>query len=107
MSIWVSVLGLIASIIWYCFSANDRYLVKVYRNHVEEAHNILRDMIEKCTKQHLSADYDMSISSNTTVTPNLLGWRCKKIGLTDYATMVPIAMLLFWISYIASNFIFA
>ena len=107
MSIWVSVLGLITSIIWYCFSANDRYLVKVYRNHVEEAHNILRDMIEKCTKQHLSADYDMSISSNTTVTPNLLGWRCKKIGLTDYATMVPIAMFLFWISYIASNFIFA
>lgn len=105
LSIWVSILGLITSIIWYCFSANDRYLVKVYRSHVEEAHLILCDFIEKYANLHLSIDYDMAVVSNAKIKSNLLGWRYNKIGLTDYATMVPIALFLFWVSYIICKFV--
>lgn len=100
LSIWVSILGLLTAFIWYCFSANDRYLVKVYRNHVEDAHKILCSFIEKYAHEHLSIDYDMSVESISPVKSNFLGWRYKKIGLTDYATMVPISMVLFWGTYI-------
>lgn len=105
ISIWVSVLGLITSLIWYCFSANDRYLVKIYRTHVEEAHLMLCNFVEKYANLHLSIDYDMSVESNVKIKANLLGWRCKRIGLTDYATMVPIALFIFWLSYIVVQFV--
>ncbi|MBQ5726755.1 MAG: hypothetical protein IIV58_04770 [Alistipes sp.] len=105
LSIWVRILGLLTAVIWYCFSANDRYLVKIYRNHVDEAHKILCNLIEKYANMHLSIDFDMSVESATPVKSNFLGWRYKKIGLTDYATMVPLLMILFWGTYIISKII--
>lgn len=105
LSMWVSILGLLTASIWYCFSANDRYLVKVYRNHVEDAHNALCKLIGDYTHEYLSIDYDMSIKSKNPVKSNILGWRNKHIGLTDYATMVPMSMILFWGTYILSKII--
>ena len=105
LSIWVSILGLITSTIWYCFSANDRYLVKIYRSHVEESHAILCRFIDEYANLHLSIDYDMSIDSKANIKSNIFGWRLNKIGLTDYATMVPITLFIFWTSYIICKFI--
>ena len=39
------------------------------------------------------------------LTQYIFGWRLSKIGLTDYATMVPITLFIFWTSYIICKFI--
>lgn len=94
-------LGLVTSFIWYCFSANDRYLVKLYRNHVEDAFCVLQDYLKKRKANCLlHENYDMSLSSKRNVKSNIFGWRWSKLGLTDYATMLPMAITIFWIMYI-------
>lgn len=94
-------LGVMTSFIWYCFSANDRYLVKLYRNHVEDAFCTLQKYLKKKKiKNLLHDDFDMSLSSKKEVKSNIFGWRWSKLGLTDYATMLPMAIMLFWLMYI-------
>lgn len=96
-------LGLFSSLIWYCFSANDRYLVKIYRTHVEDAFNkiltFLKDNDQKAYG-YFSADFDMSTHSKQKITSNFWGWRYSKLGLTDYATMVPVVVMVFWTIFI-------
>ena len=35
----IILLGLIVSIIWYMFASNDRYLVKLYRSHLDNSYH--------------------------------------------------------------------
>ena len=96
-------LGLTTGVIWYCFSANDRYLVKLYRTHVEEAFekfNLLINETYPKLSQLQSSNFNMSVQTNRYIKNDLLGWRWSRLGLTDYATIVPIIIVLFWTCYI-------
>lgn len=97
-------LGLFSGIIWYCFSANDRYLVKVYRCHIEDAFDRINAFLKEngsdIYNKYYIDDFNMSITSKNKVKSNILGWRYDKLGLTDYATMVPLLIVIFWFTYI-------
>ena len=94
----VMLLGLLISVIWYFFCANDRYLVKLYRKQVNDSFenfkNFLKDndflWLEKV--DHVAK----TLTKNEKPKMNILGWRLKYIGLTDYATMFSIIVIIFW-----------
>ncbi len=97
----MSILALFVSIIWYFFAANDRYLVKVYRSHVDSAHQRLLLFLDGIKICDLSgSEFLMQTTSNTKIKMNILGWRNQNVGLTDYATMTPLVISLFWLGEI-------
>ena len=104
----IIILGLIVSIVWYMFAANDRYLVKLYRTHVDHAYQRMIAFLntEKISFDYLNnSEYVIQVSPDEQVKMNIFGWRLKKIGLTDYATLTPIVMTLFWLGILIYHII--
>ncbi len=104
----IIILGLVVSIVWYMFAANDRYLVKLYRVHLNHAYQRMIAFLnsEKVKFDYLNnSEYVIQVSPDDTVEMNIFGWRLKRIGLTDYATLTPIVLLLFWIGILLYHLI--
>lgn len=104
----IIILGLIVSVIWYLFAANDRYLVKLYRTHVDHAYQRMIAFLnsDKIHFDYLNnSEYVIQVSPTEKVKMNVFGWRLKKIGLTDYATMTPIVMTVFWVGILVYHIV--
>lgn len=96
----ITILGFIVSLVWYLFAANDRYLVKLYRTHLDNSYQRMIAFLnsDKVKFDYLNnSEYVIQVSPEKLVTMNVFGWRLKKIGLTDYATLTPIVIALFWL----------
>jgi hypothetical protein len=105
---WFPVIGAGLSLIWYVIGAEDRYLVRVYRAHVNEA--------AKCVAAKMgTGDYvavgardsetvkklkeeDLVLSWPRRFLEHLSGWRCEPISITRLAAIIPLVLLLAWIS---------
>jgi len=94
----IQTIGFLTSVVWYCLSANDRYLVKIYREHVRTAFDTMKRFLAENRFFYL-ADTSQFIETSSANNPkmNLLGWRSSKLGMTDYITMFPILLSLFWL----------
>lgn len=95
----IAILGFIVSVVWYMFAANDRYLVKLYRTHLDNSYQRMIAFLnsDKVKFDYLNnSEYVIQVAPDQAVSMNIFGWRLKKIGLTDYATMTPIVMAIFW-----------
>lgn len=104
----IIILGLVVSIVWYLFAANDRYLVKLYRTHLDHSYQRMIAFLnsEKVNFDYLNnSEYVIQVNADEAVKMNVFGWRLKNIGLTDYATLTPIVLIAFWLGILIYHII--
>ncbi|HLO28798.1 MAG TPA: hypothetical protein VK249_06670 [Anaerolineales bacterium] len=87
-------LGLVTSFCWYVMGAEDRYLVVVYRSHVEDA--------GKKVKQDLELQDYVYVSDPTRplIEQKIYQWRFEPLSTTKLAAWFPILVTLYWIMMI-------
>jgi hypothetical protein len=102
------------SAIWYIFGAEDRYLVRIYRKHVEDAHHRLMAVMNKGNPS-LSESYvgetdrtalelreqDRKAPARKRFVERISGWRLDAISTTRLASLFPLLTLLVWVAVIA------
>ncbi len=111
----IAALGCILSFIWYIFGAEDRYLVRVYRKHMEDAaervaHLVWTDNathpaylsvgeIERTARELRLRDTDQRNLSK--LVEHLSGWRIELISTTKLAALFPLFVFLIWLGTVA------
>jgi hypothetical protein len=98
----IAALGVVLSVIWYVFGAEDRYLVRIYRRQVQDAGKkaagaLLDDTDAgayrpvgeiEVTAKDLRADGKAFDS--------LSGWRVEALSTTRLAALFPLLLLIGW-----------
>ena len=120
---FVAVFGVILSILWYVFGAQDRYLVALYRAQIEDVWIEIIKKYENPTSFYVGQTNDYSekiINSDTTektkklkklkdiensvyegkknVFKNIYQWRGGNISTTKLASLFPIIIGILWIA---------
>lgn len=91
----VAIVGALASVVWYVMGAEDRFLVRVYREHV----NCAADLVGRAHWGHLKLAYrevGEVTESSKLLEPELSGWRVEAISTTRLAALIPLAVLIAW-----------
>lgn len=85
--------------IWYVMGAEDRFLVQVYRKHVEDAAKRVVDLAEwEDSQKKVNYRYVGEIEATAKeIRMNPTGWRVRAIGTTTSAAVVPLLVLAAWI----------
>lgn len=93
----VAVVGAGVSLIWYFMGAEDRFLVRLYRGHVEDAANVLIktevDPDDLSPYRHVGEVKESSKKLNW----ELSGWRWEPISTTRLAAWIPLLALFAWV----------
>lgn len=102
----ICIIGIATSFLWYCIASNDRYLVKIFRQHTILSFNNLEKFLSNNLPEFSFAqDSVMDISckeGNPKMNP--FGWRLSFLGLTDYFAIFPLMLCLFWILFLVNVF---
>jgi hypothetical protein len=95
----LAVTGAFLAAIWYVMGAEDRFLVQVYRKHVEDAAKRVVDLAE-WEDSRKKADYryvgEIEASAKE-IRMNPTGWRVPAISTTRLAAIVPLIVFAVWI----------
>jgi hypothetical protein len=89
------VFGVGLSAVWYVMGAEDRYLVQVYRKHVDDAAKLLGDATAKVSAARSPAVGQLS-DARMHFRNSLSGWRVERISTTRLAALIPLAVTLAW-----------
>jgi hypothetical protein len=85
--------------VWWIFGAQDRHLVHVYRNQIEEAWTLFAPRLDP----QLPADYayaGRTSKLNALDVHSPIDWRWEPISTTRLPALVPFGLLLFWLTMI-------
>jgi hypothetical protein len=94
--------GACLSGLWYVMGAEDRYLVQVYRNHVQDAGALLGRDLWPVIEQPYRTVGDISGTTDT-IKASISGWRVEPFSTTRLASLIPLAVTLVWIGMLIAR----
>jgi hypothetical protein len=98
----LAVIGAVLAFVWYVMGAEDRYLVEVYRKHVEDAGALVAQALWQ-EKGALYRHVGEIEETSRTVPQNISGWRLKAVSTTKLAALIPLLLTLTWIGLLFSK----
>ena len=95
----LAVTGAFLAAIWYIMGAEDRFLVQVYRKHIEDAAKRVVDLTEwEDSQKKVNYRYVGEIEATAKeIRMNLTAWRLPAISTTRLAAIVPLLVFAAWI----------
>lgn len=88
--------GLTLSLVWYVMGAEDRYLVRVYRDQVMQAAAGLSSALWPANHPPYRYVGDLDGVSKP-IKQSLSGWRIETISTTRLAALIPLAVSMVWL----------
>lgn len=92
----VAIVGAMVSLIWYIMGAEDRFLVRVYRDHVKNAADLVAKSVWGDTRPPYCHVGEVKESSKS-LHWELSGWRLEPISTTRLAALIPLLVLIAWL----------
>ena len=92
----LAVVGAIVSLIWYVMGAEDRFLVRVYREHVKNAADLVAKSLWGTTQPPYRHVGEVTESAKE-LDWELSGWRVEAISTTRLAAWIPLVVLFAWL----------
>lgn len=93
----VAIVGAVVSLIWYVMGAEDRFLARVYRGHVEDAADLL-NKTEGYSDDLSPYRHVGEVKESSKELPwEFSGWRWEPISTTHLAAWIPLLALLAWV----------
>jgi hypothetical protein len=92
----VAAVGLVVSLIWYVMGAEDRFLVRVYREHIKHAADLVAQSqwsAEQPPYRHVGEVKESSEALDW----EFSGWRLERISTTRLAALIPLLVMLAWL----------
>jgi len=104
-------LGIVLSLIWYVFGANDKHLVDMYRQAVKDAGDKLILKVPHDSSYPNKGDYHFvgDIYKHPEVKTSFLSWRTKGESITSVthlAALFPFVLTIAWIGYLIAILFF-
>lgn len=111
---WLAIANMVVSLIWYAFGAQDRFLVQLYRVHVQDAADNLRlsttdwkDFRSVGDERYVDQDSRRMNPPSQRTQDNfsyprpagfgrILSWRFRPLSTTNLASFVPLLLFLAW-----------
>lgn len=91
----IAMIGVISSLCWYIFGAQDRYLVDVYKTQVE---NTGAQIAEKLgLEDYLGSEYVYVGDISTEIPQYIYQFRLELFSITKLTAWSPLLVLLYWI----------
>ena len=97
----VTIVGAAVSLIWYVMGAEDRFLVRVYRQHVKDAADLLAQAVWNAPAPYLHVG-EVTESSKG-LGWGLSGWRLEPISTTRLAAWIPLLLLFTWLGLLIAH----
>jgi hypothetical protein len=97
----IALIGICSSICWYILGAQDRYLVVLYREHVEDVGKKIADQIGLMGYVHVG---DQNTKPKRKRYEHIYQWRSDYISTTRFAALFPVLVVLYWISIFMLKF---
>ena len=101
---YIAPLGLLASLLWYIFGAEDRVLVLVYRQQVKDAAEEIKKRDGELSKYRYVGEIEKTIKDMKTskqLKQHIFAWRHPSMSVTTLAAIVPFVLCLLWIALLA------
>jgi hypothetical protein len=95
LSAEVAVVGAIVSLIWYVMGADDRFLVRLYRDHVKDAAPLVATAIWNAGQRPYCHVGEVKKSSKT-LHWEISAWWWEPFSTTRLATWIPLMALIAW-----------
>lgn len=92
----VAIVGAIVSLVWYVMGAEDRFLVRVYRKHVEDAADLLAKAVWNAATHGPYRHVGEVAESSKRLDWEPSGWRLEPISTTRLAAWIPLLVLSAW-----------
>jgi len=96
-SLPIGVVGLLTSVCWYAFGAQDRYLVEVYRLQIEHSAEQLRSGAGVKTAHVGLGPIEIEKRLDKRVGRSVLQWGSKALSVTKLAAAFPLLVALAWL----------
>ncbi len=95
-AVYLAGLGLLIGLVWWVAGSEDRFLVTVYRGHVEQTADRIRQQEAFQTKL---ADYASvgSVPDDLFLFASPVEWRLRWLSITRLAGLVPLLVSLIWL----------
>jgi len=94
LSSGLAVVGAVLGLVWYVMSAEDRYLVQVYRKQVKDTGERIAQSVLKHDRPYSPVG---DIEQTRKSVPNAItGWRLEAISTTKLAALIPLLLTLTW-----------
>lgn len=84
------------SLIWHIMGAEDRFLVRVYRDHVKNAADLVAKSVWGDTRPPYCHVGEVKESSKS-LHWELSGWRLESVSTTRLASLIPLLVLIAWL----------
>lgn len=91
---WIPFFGILVSLLWYVFGAQDRFLVDLYRKEVAQVAERIKSKYTLTDYNYIGQTEDYT---NLMVPTDLHQWRSKSFSTTKLAALFPLAVLGLWI----------
>ncbi len=95
----LTLVGIVSTICWYVFGAQDRHLVVVYRKHVDDAGAKIAEALG--LHDYLGSAYVPVGNQQTKIKQKwyeyLYQWRCELLSTTKLAAWFPLLVTVYWI----------
>jgi hypothetical protein len=98
-ALWFLIAEAALSVVWWVFGAQDRWLIELYRDQIEQSWTLLRKQITV----ELPSDYPHTgQTENQPKDPreNLVEWRSERFSITRLPAVVPLLLLGVWLGLI-------
>ncbi len=93
----LAAVGLVVSLIWYVMGAEDRFLVRVYREHVKDAGDLVAKSQWNISQMQPYRHAGEVEESSKAMRWKLSGWRLEPISTTRLAALIPLLVMLAWL----------
>ena len=93
----VAAVGLAVSLIWYVMGAEDRFLVRVYREHVKDAGDLVAKSQWNNSQMQPYRHAGEVGESSKAMRWEFSGWRSERISTTRLAALIPLLVMLAWL----------
>ena len=107
LSYALAVVGIVMSILWYVMGAEDRYLVRLYRDQIKKAADEViktiltdqsaRDIYRYVGQVDKAARKDLEKGS---IWERISGWRWEPISTTKLAALFPLVVSALWVVWL-------
>jgi hypothetical protein len=96
--------GFALSLVWYVMGAEDRFLVRVYRDQVIQSAAMLSSALWPANAPPYCYVGDPG-GAGEALRPSLSGWRIEAISTTRLAALIPLAVTLLWLGLLIRKLI--
>src|SRR3712207_2666183 len=98
-ALWFLIAEAVLSVVWWVFGAQDRWLIALYRDQIEQSYDLLRKQVTT----ELPRNYPHT--GQTVNQPNdsyesLVEWRSERFSITRLPAVVPLFLLGVWLGLI-------